>query len=133
MRNYVTTYDPFFDLFFEPIKKNNHEYLMSTDILDKKDQYEMRVNVPSINKEDIKLTLKNGYLTIDVEYKEDANEEDNFISRERTYGNYSRSYYLGEDIKMKDISAKLDNGVLKVFIKKPNEEEVNKERYIEIQ
>ena len=41
MRNYVTTYDPFFDLFFHNSERNNHNYIMDTDVLNKKDKYEI--------------------------------------------------------------------------------------------
>ena len=33
MRNYVSTYDPFFDLFFRGTERNNHNYIMDTDVL----------------------------------------------------------------------------------------------------
>lgn len=134
MRNYVTTYDPFFDLFFQPEKRNNHRYLMSTDILDKKDHYEMKVNLPDVKKDDLKVSLENGYLNIDVTTNnENEEKEENYILKERSYGSYSRRYYVGEDVEMKDISGKLDNGLLTLTIKKPNEEAVKKSHQIEIQ
>lgn len=133
MRNYVTTYDPFFDLFFQPERKINSGYIMDTDILDKKDHYEMRVNLPQVKKEDLKVSLKDGYLSIEVTMDNESKEEGEFILNERSYGSYSRSYYLGEDIQMKDISGKLENGTLTLTIKKPNQEEVNKNHYVEIQ
>ena len=134
MRNYVTTYDPFFDLFFQPEKRNNHRYLMSTDILDKKDHYEMKVTLPDVKKDDLKVSLENGYLNIDVTINnENEEKEENYILKERSYGSYSRRYYVGEDVEMKDISGKLDNGLLTLTIKKPNEEAVKKSHQIEIQ
>ena len=134
MRNYVTTYDPFFDLFFQPEKRNNHRYLMSTDILDKKDHYEMKVNLPDVKKDDLKVSLENGYLNIDVTVNNESEEnEESYILKERSYGSYSRRYYVGEDVEMKDISGKLDNGLLTLTIKKPNEEAVKKSHQIEIQ
>ena len=134
MRNYVTTYDPFFDLFFQPEKRNNHRYLMSTDILDKKDHYEMKINLPDVKKDDLKVSLENGYLTIDVTVNNEKEEnEEDYILKERSYGSYSRRYYVGEDVEMKDISGKLDNGLLTLNIKKPDEEAVKKSHQIEIQ
>ena len=134
MRNYVTTYDPFFDLFFQPEKRNNHQYLMSTDIIEKKDHYEMKVNLPDVKKEDLKVSLENGYLTIDVVINNEENEKEdgNYILKERSYGSYSRRYYVGEDVEMKDVSGKLENGLLTLSIKKPNEEAVRKSHQIEI-
>ena len=134
MRNYVTSYDPFFDLFFQPEKRTNHRYLMSTDILDKKDHYEMKVNLPDVKKEDLNVSLENGYLIIEVNVNTDKQEkEEDYILNERSYGTYSRRYYVGQDVEMKDISGKLENGLLTLNIKKVNEEAVKKSHQIEIQ
>ena len=135
MRNYVTTYDPFFDLFFQPEKRNNHGYLMSTDIIDKKDHYEMKVNLPNVKKDDLKVSIDNGYLTIDVVVNNESEEknEHDYILRERSYGSYQRRYYVGEDVEMKDISGKLENGLLTLQIKKPNEQEIKKSHYVQIE
>lgn len=134
MRNYVTTYDPFFDLFFQPEKRTNHRYLMSTDILDKKDHYEMKVNLPDVKKEDLNVSLENGYLNIEVNVNTEKQEkEEDYILNERSYGTYSRRYYVGEDVEMKDISGKLENGLLTLNIKKVDEDAVKKSHQIEIQ
>ena len=91
MRNYVTSYDPFFDLFFQPEKRTNHRYLMSTDILDKKDHYEMKVNLPDVKKEDLNVSLENGYLNIEVNVNTDKQEkEEDYILNERSYGTHGR-------------------------------------------
>ena len=134
MRNYVTSYDPFFDLFFQPEKRTNHRYLMSTDILDKKDHYEMKVNLPDVKKEDLNVSLENGYLNIEVNVNTDKQEkEEDYILNERSYGTYSRRYYVGQDVEMKDISGKLENGLLTLNIQTVNEEAVKKSHQIEIQ
>ena len=134
MRNYVTSYDPFFDLFFQPEKRTNHRYLMSTDIIDKKDHYEMKVNLPDVKKEDLNVSLENGYLNIEVNVNTDKKEkEEDYILNERSYGTYSRRYYVGQDVEMKDISGKLENGLLTLNIKKVNEEAIKKSHQIEIQ
>ena len=59
MRNYLTTYDPFFDLFFpvEGETNRHHHNLMKTDIVEKKDSYLLKINVPGVKKEDIKISL----------------------------------------------------------------------------
>lgn len=133
MRNYVTNYDPFFDLFFRGTERNNHNYIMDTDILDKKDKYELRVNVGNAKKEDIKLSLENGYLVVNVSTSNDFDEKEQYISRERVSAKYERSYYVGEYVNMEDVSAKLENNTLYVFVRKINKEEVNKSKYIQIQ
>ena len=133
MRNYVSTYDPFFDLFFRGTERNNHNYIMDTDVLDKKDKYEMRINVGNTKKEDIKLSLENGYLTVNITTAAETDENEEYIFRERTSSHHARSYYLGEYVTMKDVTAKLENNVLYIFIRKVSEEEANKDKYIQIQ
>lgn len=133
MKNYITTFDPFFNRFFLS-PKTTASRLMRTDVKENKDNYVMKVELPEIKKEDIKITLNNGYLNIAavLNNEENEEEEENYIFRERAYGEYSRNYYVGEDIQLKDISAKLDNGVLKLIINKPDEEAKEKEHTINI-
>ena len=133
MRNYVSTYDPFFDLFFRTTERNNHNYIMDTDVLDRKDKYEMRINVGNAKKENIKLSLSNGYLTVNFSTENDFDEKADYIFQERHAAEYERSYYVGEYVEMKDVSAKLENNTLLVYIRKINEEEINKAKYIQIQ
>lgn len=133
MRNYVTTFDPFFDLFFHTSERNNQNYIMDTDVLDKKDNYEMRINIGNAKKENIKLSLNNGYLTVEVKTESDFDDKEEYILKERRSSSYERSYFVGEYVKMSDITAKLENNTLFVFVRKISEEEINKDKYIQIQ
>ena len=110
--------DPLFDeLFFG--SKNKHE-VMKTDIKDEGDQYLMKIDLPEVKKENIKLSLEDGYLIVSAkfDYNNEDKEKNNYIRRERHYGNCSRSYYLGEDVTEEDIKAKLQDGVLTLNVKK---------------
>ena len=123
MKNYVTTIDPFFDSFF--LDKRNSHALMHTDIIEKKDHYEMKVNLPGVEKSDVSISLKDGYLTITATYKEDKLEEGRYLYQERSYGEYSRKYEVGDDVSEKDIHAKMSSGVLTLYVAKvsPKEKE----------
>ena len=106
--------DPLFDeLFFG--NKNKHE-VMKTDI----NHYLMKIDLPEVKKENIKLSLEDGYLIVSAkfDYNNEDKEKNNYIRRERHYGNCSRSYYLGEDVTEEDIKAKLQDGVLTLNVKK---------------
>lgn len=110
--------DPLFDeLFFG--NKNKHE-VMKTDIKDEGDHYLMKIDLPEVKKENIKLSLEDGYLIVSAkfDYNNEDKEKNNYIRRERHYGNCSRSYYLGEDVTEEDIKAKLQDGVLTLNVKK---------------
>ena len=132
MRNYITNYDPFFFFFF--LRENNcsASHMMKTDIKENKTDYQMFIELPEVKKEDTRITLENGYLKITATLnKEEENDED-YIYRERSYGEFSRSYYVGDTVKLEDVSAKLENGVLTVNIKKRSEKEIEKEHLVQI-
>lgn len=104
---------------------------MKCDVYEKDGDYNIEVDIPGFKKEDIKIEAKDGYLTITAEKKEEENEENkNYICRERRYGKYERTFSLG-DLKIDDISAKFENGILK--IKVPKVEETENKKLIEIE
>lgn len=130
-----TNFDPFYDLFDFPFVDERKSSFMKTDIVETKDAYKLSVEVPAVKKEGIKISLKEGYLNITVEKKNDNIEKDvegKIIHKERFFGTYKRSYFVGDDIKQTDINASLDNGVLTIDIAKPKKEEHKEVEYIEI-
>ena len=132
MRNYITTYDPFFDRFFLRANNCSASHMMKTEIKEDKNDYQMFIELPEVKKEDTRISLENGYLKVTATLnKEDENDED-YIYRERSYGEFSRSYYVGDTVKLEDVSAKLENGILKVNIKKHSEKEIEKEHLVQI-
>ena len=134
--------DSFFDDFAAPAKKvmryntpaNN---IMKTDIKDTKEGYELDIELPGYNKEDVSAELKDGYLTISASTKSDEGEKDEngkYIRRERYYGSCSRSFYVGEAITQEDIKARFENGILKLFVPKKEEKPaVEEKKYITIE
>ena len=131
MRNYLNSINPFFDsLFFND--KENDSRLMRTDIIEHENDYVLNIDMPEVEKKDIKISLSNNRLTVSVERKENEEEKGAYLLRERRYGTYSRGYYVGEDVKFKNISAKLNNGVLTLTILKAKEEE-KENQFVEIQ
>ncbi len=95
--------------------------LMSADVKEFKDHYELALELPGYKKEDVTASLKDGYLTIEGKREDKHDEEDNkgrFIRRERYVGTLTRSFYVGEDVKQEDIKAKFDNGVLEINVPK---------------
>lgn len=128
-------FDPFYDLFDFPFVDERKSSFMKTDIVETKDAYKLSIEVPAVKKEGIKVSLKEGYLNVTIEKKNDNVEKDDegkVIHKERFFGTYKRSYFVGDDIKQSDISAALDNGVLKIDIIKPRKEERKEVEYIDI-
>ena len=106
---------------------------MKCDIYEKGGDYHIDMDVPGFNKDEISVSTKDGYLTITAEKKEENNEEDkekNYIRRERTYGKYERSFYLG-DLDEDKIDASFENGMLKIVVPKKEEAQDTK-KMIEI-
>lgn len=117
---------PFFDdRAFKDIEKKLYGHkadrIMSTDIKEFDGAYEMEIDLPGFNKEDIRLTLDNGYLTVNAAkgFEKDENKENGkSIRKERYSGTCSRSFYVGNHLKEEDIKAEFRNGVLKLNILK---------------
>ena len=140
MRNNVVTYnkqnpfdlfDPFFNDFFGLDRNVKYNEVMKTDIIDHDGSYEMKIDLPDIKKEDIKMPLDGGYLTIEAKVNKENDTKDKYIRKERYYGEYERSYYVGDNVDEADIDAKLENGVLTLNIKKV-EPKAPVKKYIEI-
>lgn len=93
------------------------------NIHETKEGYQVELNAPGRNKEDFKLNLENGLLTISFEKKEEAGDKDyKTIRKEFGYNSFKRSFSLDEKINTAGILAKYENGVLKLFL--PKKEEV---------
>jgi len=96
---------------------------LQTDIKETDNDFELSINVPGIKKENIDVTLENGYLTITAEQKEEQNDESTtYVRRERFYRSACRSFFVGEDVQQKDIKAKMENGVLTLTVPKTIEQ-----------
>ena len=88
---------------------------MLTDVRDHEDHYEVEMDLPGFKKDEIKLELNSGYLTVTASKGLDKDEKDKngkYIRKERYTGHCSRSFYVGEDLKQEDIKAKFENGLL---------------------
>lgn len=105
----------FFPAFYAP---RHAQWYMRTDIKETDDAYLMEVEMPGLDKKDIRLELKDGYLNITANKseKDEEGKKANYIRRERSYS-CSRSYYVG-DISREEIKAKYENGILQVSIPK---------------
>ena len=107
-----------FDLFRSEFGAGN---TMNTDIKENKDNYEVAVDLPGMKKENINVSLKDGYLTVTASRKDDndeKNSEGKYIRREHYEGSTSRSFFVGKDMKQEDIHAKYENGVLTLTVPK---------------
>ena len=124
------------DLFDDSLFHKNESKLMKTDIKELDDKYVIDVDLPGYNKEDIKISVENGYLVINDSTNEEKNEEEKgkVIKKERYYGQCSRSFYISDDLTVEDIKASYKNGTLSLEVPKKDEQEKEAEKqYVQIE
>ncbi|MGZ5133854.1 MAG: Hsp20/alpha crystallin family protein [Flavitalea sp.] len=105
----------------------------AVNIFETKDAYHLELNVAGRNKEDFKVNLEDGLLTISYE-KQEAKEDADYktVRREFNFKNFSRSFHVDDKINAENIEAKYENGLLKLLLPK-REEPKNQVKQISIQ
>lgn len=134
-------FDDFFNDFDRSLRADkvfgkSAKHLMKTDIREKEDGYELMVDLPGYHKEDLKLSLDRGYLTISGEKnhaEEEKDKEGRLIRQERYSGAIQRSFFVGDRVTEEDIKAEFQDGVLKLFVPKEEKIAVPEKKMIEIQ
>ena len=125
-------YPNYFDDFFNDTKKQDTNTVLRTDIYEKDGYYQICMEVCGIQKENIQIELKDGYLKITA--TRNINKEDTRVLRqERFTGTYSRSFYIGEGYKQEDIKARFDHGELFILLPTKPVKHEEETRYINIQ
>ena len=112
--------------------------LMKTDIKETEGGYELEMDLPGFTKDEIKVSLENGYMTISAAKGLDKDEQDKksgrYIRKERYAGSCERSFYVGEDITEEDIKGEFKHGILKLFgPKKEAKPAVEQKKYVSIE
>lgn len=134
--------DSFIDEFANPRGKSARimtpgSGVMRTDIKENDKEFELEIELPGFKTEDIKVSLKDGYLTVNARSESESSDKDekgNYLRRERYYGSCSRSFYVGENLDENDISAKFNAGILRIVVPKKQEvPEVEEQKYIRIE
>ena len=110
--------DFFNDDFFSPMEMISGMNQFSADVRETNNEYLVSAELPGINKEDIKLDYDNNNLIIRAKRQEAHDDSrDNYIRKERSYGEISRSFYI-DNVNKEGIRAKFDNGELKIILPK---------------
>lgn len=101
--------------------RDSAEWMPAVDIYETKDSINIEVEAPGMKEEDIKINLENNTLTIYGERKFEKKEEGkNYYRMERSYGSFSRSFLLPDNVDVDAIKAKYKDGVLTITLpKKP--------------
>ena len=126
----------FFDSLFDELKVSpfNQDVFMRTDIKENDKGYILAIELPGFEKNDVHVSLDNGYLMVEAERKSESNNHDKdgkFIKRERYYGIMKRSFYVGP-IDLSDIKGSFDKGLLTLEIPKESKK-IETKKYLEIE
>ncbi len=130
---------PFDEDFFgkkNPLYGKHAKNLMKTDVRETDDSYELDIDLPGFKKDEVKLQLKDGYLTVNAAKGLDKDEKDKngkYIRQERYAGAMSRSFYVGTDVQTDEIHAKFEDGILKLSVPKKDPKAVKDKTYISIE
>ena len=129
-------FDANFRKIFENPNSPRVKNFMTTDVIEKKDGLELVMDLPGLKKEDIKIELNEGYLTVTAESNtksEEKDKEGNYIRKERYSGKYTRSFFVGKNITEDDIKAKFENGTLTLNFPKNQDKIEAQKKFISIE
>ena len=115
-------------------KHAHHE--MKTDVHEHDDHYEIDIDLPGFQKDELTLNLENGYLTVGAAKgldKEHKDKKGKVIRQERYAGAMQRTFYVGEALTEEDIHAKYENGVLSLTIPKKDQKKLPERKNIAIE
>ena len=122
------------EMFRDPFFTEHETRVMKADRIEKKDKYLIDIDLPGYNKDNIKISVDDGYLTVQATIDSNHEEKENgrFVRRERYTGSCSRSFYVGEQIKSEDVKASFKNGILSLDIpKKEEKKELPEKKYVQ--
>lgn len=107
----------------------------AVNVTENKNEYKLEVAAPGFKKEDFKLEVKNGYLTISGESKQESEkkEEDKYTRREFRYSSFSRSFALPDNVQDAKISARYNDGILLITLPKSEVEAADVSKTIAVQ
>ena len=119
-----------------PLYGKHAKNIMKTDVRETENTYELDIDLPGFKKDEIKVQLKDGYLTLSAAKGLDKDQQDkqgNYIRRERYAGTMSRSFFVGEDVAQEDIHAKYEDGILRLSVPKKAPKKIENTGYISIE
>ena len=128
-------FDKEFNRMMRPLYGKHAQNMMKTDVRETDNSYELDIDLPGFKKDEIKVELDNGYLSISAAKGLDKDEEKKdgkYIRRERYAGAMNRTFYVGDNLTQQDIQAKFEDGILKISVPKKDVQQIEQNKYIAI-
>jgi HSP20 family protein len=111
--------------FFDTDWLKRMQMVPAVNVLENEKAFEVEMAAPGLSKKDFNVTVENGVLTISCEKETEQDEKKkNYTRREYSYTHFSRSFTLPDNVKGDDISAKYENGILRITLPKTEEARV---------
>ena len=129
-------FDKEFNRMMRPLYGKHAQNMMKTDVRETDNSYELDIDLPGFKKDEIKVELDNGYLSISAAKGLDKDEEKKdgkYIRRERYAGSMNRTFYVGNQLTQQDIQAKFEDGILKISVPKKDVQQIEQNKYIAIE
>jgi HSP20 family protein len=102
---------------------SSREVFPVADVKEDEDKYTVTLEVPGIDKKDLKIKIKENSLMVEGEKKEESKEEgESYLRVERTYGNFRRAFNFASDLDEKKVNAEFEDGILTVVLPKSEKE-----------
>lgn len=95
--------------------ENLRQWFPVTDISETPEQLTLKLEVPGMERDDLKISVENNTLTVRGEKAQDTSSEDEtFYRAERSYGTFERTFSLPSHVDHENVKASLENGVLTI-------------------
>ena len=106
----------------------------SCDVIDEGKQFRVKIDVPGIKKNEIKLNVTDNSLEVSAEHKDESEDKKkNYLKKERSQVSYFRTLPLSENVIASKVKAKLSDGVLDITLPKSRPVKVQKKKSVSIQ
>jgi HSP20 family protein len=98
------------------------DWIPAADIAENENEYSVKLELPGVSKDDVKITMQNSLLTVRGEKRREKELKDSSLHRvERTYGAFQRTFTLPSTVKADRIEASYADGILTITLPKAEE------------
>lgn len=112
----------FDDMFPSDEENQGIQWMPRVNVTDMEDKLEVSAELPGMNKDDVRIEMHNGTLSISGEKHDDFEQKDrNLYVSERVFGSFRRTFQLPSTVDDSKIDAAFANGVLKITLPKQEE------------
>ena len=116
------TNDDFFGDFFNAPARRSYmpSASMKCDVKELDQSYQIDMQLPGYDKDDVEVSVDKGYLTVSASHNENKEDKEDgkYIRKECFTGSCQRSFYVGDAVKGEDIGAAFNNGILSLTVPK---------------